>query len=71
MWQRRTPMFDKLYDILKELELHKRDKNLVMMHCVKNRLHQSLISMEHDTEQSITYLYNRESLNMLKKLSRD
>ena len=60
-------MKDTLYIILKEISQHKEDN---MESIIQERLESALMSYIHSLDASSSYLNDRNSLNLLKRLSK-
>lgn len=61
---------DKLYYILEELNLHKRNKADVFQEAVEIRLKDALTSYDKELSNSYDYLCHHNSLNILRKLNK-
>lgn len=59
-----------LYYILADIQKYKRCKSDVLELHIKKRLEDTLLQYEKQTNQSVEYLTNRDSVNVLKKLNR-
>lgn len=60
----------RLYNILKDLNQHKRDRSTLMQESVEKRLNDALTNYNKDIAQSYNYLYRRDSLSVMRKLNR-
>lgn len=60
----------KLYNILKDLKHHNRDRSTLLQESIEKRLDDALTNYNKDIAQSYNYLYYRDSLNVLRKLNR-
>lgn len=58
----------KLYDIMNDMQNHKRNQQDVMSSCVSDRLDESLKQYIFSIDSGYKYLILRNSLNVLKKL---
>ena len=61
---------DNLLKIDEDLNNHKRNKSELFTECVKNRLKQSTDNYEDYITKSLSYLLNRNELNLMKKLNK-
>ena len=57
-------------ELLKELRNHTQDKQDVIEEKISQRLNKSLLSYSDELDDSYEYLYYRDSLNLLKKLTK-
>ena len=60
----------KLYNILDELENHRRHPSKVLEDCISERLNNSLKTYMHSIDNSYDYLESRDGLNVMKKMNR-
>jgi hypothetical protein len=59
-----------LYNINKDLQLHKRSRSAVMEEAITERLNTSLQSYSYDLNSSFSYLTNRSSTRLFGRMSR-
>ena len=60
----------KLYNILRELKQHNKDKNELFRESIECRLNDALVNYSKDIAQSYNYLYRRDSLRVMNKLNK-
>ena len=60
----------KLYYILADIQKYKHCRSDSLELHIKKRLEDTLTQYEKQTNQSVEYLTNRDSINVLKKLNR-
>lgn len=62
---------DNLLKIKEDLNNHKRTKSEVMTECISKRLQLANINYMEDLDRSISYLLNRQTIRIVKKLNKD
>lgn len=60
----------KLYNILTDLEEHRRNRDVVIQESIEGRLQKTLDNYNKTIIDSYNYLSQRESFNVMKKLNR-
>lgn len=61
---------DELLKILSDLQVYNRPKNELLLHYVQERLNKNLISYYKKLSQSVEYLAQRNSKNVLNRLNK-
>lgn len=64
-------MIEKLNSVLQDLQKHKRDKNTVFAECVQKRLEDSVEVYYKEIRQSLSRVYKKDELRLLKKLTKE
>lgn len=58
----------KLYNILEDLNKHKRSKNDIMQDCISSRLNNNFNNYKKELENSLHYINIQNELSVMKKI---
>ena len=58
----------KLYNILEDLNKHKRSKNDIMQECITSRLNSNFNNYEKELEDSLHYINKQNELSVMKRM---